>query len=145
MPIFNKRRMLTMSLKNIEVFNFETGEWERDTVKRRDFGTLKKAAPAALVPFALFTPSAFAQEPAQYIGEKSMQVIAHALDPLVELMVALSFPIASVIMVGACFFFMFNNADKAWDMIMKAGLGYVLLQLSPLFLKILQEVGTAVN
>lgn len=134
-----------MSLKNIEVFDFDTGVWRKDAPKKRDYKTIEKIVPATLVPFALFTPQAFAQEPAQYIGEKSMQVIAHALDPLVELMVALSFPIASVIMVGACFFFMFNNADKAWDMIMKAGLGYVLIQLSPLFLKILQEVGTAVS
>jgi len=63
---------------------------------------------------------------------------------MVQIMVAISFPIASVIMIGACFFFMFGNSERAWNMIMNAGLGYVLIQLSPLFLDILREVGEAV-
>ncbi|MFF2752792.1 hypothetical protein ACFVR1_03405 [Psychrobacillus sp. NPDC058041] len=78
------------------------------------------------------------------IADASLNMLATVLDPLIQIMVAISFPIASVIMVGACFMFMFNNSEKAWDMIMKAGLGYVLIQLSPLFLQILHEVGKAV-
>jgi len=66
------------------------------------------------------------------------------LDPLIQVMIAISFPVASVIMIGACFFFMFNNSEKAWSMIMKAGLGYVLIQMSPLFLEILRTIGRAV-
>jgi hypothetical protein len=142
-----------MRTQTIKFSEFMTGEYKQVTPKRK-YGTLKKVATSTLLPFVVMTPKAFASEPAaavpvmgsatQYIGEKSLSVIAHALDPLVQLMVALSFPIASVIMVGACFFFMFNNAEKAWSMIMRAGLGYVLIQLSPLFLKILQEVGNAI-
>ena len=79
-----------------------------------------------------------------FIADKSLEVLANALDPLVQILVAISFPIASVIMVGACFFFMFGNSEKAWNMIMNAGLGYVLIQLSPLFLDILRKVGEAV-
>lgn len=78
------------------------------------------------------------------IADKSLDILAHALDPLIQILVAISFPIASVIMVGACFFFMFGNSEKAWDMIMKAGLGYVLIQLSPLFFDILREVGKTI-
>ncbi|WP_264158174.1 hypothetical protein [Psychrobacillus glaciei] len=36
--------------------------------------------------------------------------------------------------------FMFNNSEKAWDIIMKEGLGYVLVPLPLLFLQILREV-----
>lgn len=79
-----------------------------------------------------------------FVADKSLEVLATALDPLVQILVAISFPIASVIMVGACFFFMFGNSERAWNMIMNAGLGYVLIQLSPLFLDILKEVGEAV-
>lgn len=79
-----------------------------------------------------------------FIADKSLEVLANALDPLVQILVAISFPIASVIMVGACFFFMFGKSEKAWTMIMNAGLGYVLIQLSPLFLQILREVGESV-
>lgn len=79
-----------------------------------------------------------------FIADKSLETLATILDPMVQIMVAISFPIASVIMIGACFFFMFGNSERAWNMIMNAGLGYVLIQLSPLFLDILREVGEAV-
>lgn len=78
------------------------------------------------------------------IADKSLEMLATALDPLVQILVAISFPIASVIMVGACFFFMIGNPEKAWSMIMNAGLGYVLIQISPLFLDILRNVGEAI-
>lgn len=78
------------------------------------------------------------------IADSSLNMLATILDPLVQILVAISFPIASVIMVGACFFFMIGRSEKAWDTIFNAGLGYVLVQMSPLFLNILREVGKAV-
>lgn len=97
----------------------------------------------------MIAPHAFAQEAVpvtatQVIGEKTTQIIAHALDPVVQLLVAMSLPVASVVMVGGCFFFMFGNSEKAWSMIQNAGLGYVLIQVSPMMLKVLEEVGKAV-
>lgn len=83
-------------------------------------------------------------EPVGVIADTSLEMLANVLDPLIQIMVSISFPIASVIMVGACFFFMFGNSEKAWSMIMNAGLGYVIIQLSPLFLNILRNVGEAV-
>lgn len=80
----------------------------------------------------------------EWMSEQTLSALAHVLDPLVDIMVALSFPIASVIIVGSCFFFMFNKSEKAWEMIMKAGLGYVLIQVSPLILNVLKQVGNAV-
>ncbi|MEK3995911.1 hypothetical protein MKY29_14235 [Psychrobacillus sp. FSL K6-2365] len=82
--------------------------------------------------------------PTGFIADTSLEMLANVLDPLVQIMVAISFPIASVIMIGGCFFFMIGNSEKAWQTIMNAGLGYVLIQLSPLFLNILREVGEAV-
>lgn len=80
----------------------------------------------------------------EWMSAQTLSVLSHVLDPLVDIMVALSFPIASVIIVGSCFFFMFDKAEKAWSMIMKAGLGYVLIQVSPLILAVLKQVGNAV-
>ncbi len=80
----------------------------------------------------------------QYIGESALRTLAHALDPLVDILVAISLPVASVVMVGGCFFFILGNSEKAWSMIQNAGLGYVLIQLSPLFIKVLEQVGKAV-
>ncbi|MEH7482604.1 hypothetical protein V7157_16415 [Neobacillus drentensis] len=79
-----------------------------------------------------------------WMGEQALSTLAHVLDPLVDIMVALSFPIASVIIVGSCFQFMFDRADKGWQMIQNAGLGYVLIQVSPLILDVLKQVGNAV-
>ena len=78
------------------------------------------------------------------MGEQTISALAHALDPLVDVLVALSFPIASVIIVGGCFFFMLGNSEKAWSTIQNAGLGYVLIQISPLILNILKQIGNAV-
>jgi len=83
-------------------------------------------------------------QPTGVIADKSLEILATALDPVVQILVAISFPIASVIMVGACFFFMLGNSEKAWGMIMNAGLGYVLIQMSPLFLEIIRTIGEAI-
>lgn len=83
-------------------------------------------------------------EPTGIIAEKSLEILATALDPVVQILVAISFPIASVIMVGGCFFFMLGNSERAWNTIMNAGLGYVLIQMSPLFLEILRTIGKAI-
>lgn len=80
----------------------------------------------------------------EWMGEKTLSALAHVLDPVVDILVALSFPVASVVIVGACFFFIFGNAEKAWGMIQNAGLGYVLIQVSPLILNVLKQVGNAV-
>ncbi|MGE8080908.1 hypothetical protein [Peribacillus loiseleuriae] len=73
-----------------------------------------------------------------------METIAHALDPLVNLMVALNFPVCSVLIVGACFFFMLGKSERAWSGIQNAGLGYILVQIMPMLLNVLKEIGNAV-
>lgn len=83
-------------------------------------------------------------QPVGVVADTSLEILANVLDPLIQIMVAISFPIASVIMIGSCFYFMFGNSEKAWSGIMSAGLGYVIIQLSPLFLDILRQVGEAV-
>ncbi|MEK4085156.1 hypothetical protein [Psychrobacillus sp. FSL K6-1415] len=100
--------------------------------------------PPTTLPIELSSVATPEMIPTGFIADSSLTMIANILDPLVQIMVAFSFPIASVIMTGACFFFMFNNSEKAWDVIMKAGLGYVLFQLMPMFLEILRQVGEAV-
>lgn len=82
--------------------------------------------------------------PTGFIADSSLEMLANVLDPLVQIMVAVSFPIASVIMIGGAFFFMLGNSEKAWQTIFNAGLGYVIIQMSPLFLQILRQVGEAV-
>ncbi|MES1046281.1 hypothetical protein FOA22_17620 [Heyndrickxia oleronia] len=92
----------------------------------------------------IVTASAVPAGAKEWMGEQTLSALAHVLDPVVDILVALSFPIASVVIVGACFMFMFGNSEKAWSMIQNAGLGYVLIQVSPLILNVLKQVGDAV-
>ena len=115
--------------------------------------TINEVVPAAYQPIQAVPDAPVITEPAPVvdgmiqtgvIADTSLEVLATVLDPVVDILIAISFPIASVIMIGACFWFMLGNSEKAWSMIMNAGLGYVLIQLSPLFLDILRTVGEAV-
>jgi flagellar biosynthesis protein FlhB len=90
------------------------------------------------------TPIAVEVTAKEWMSEQTLSTLAHILDPIVDILVALSFPIASVIIVGSCFQFMFDRAEKGWTMIQNAGLGYVLIQVSPLILNVLKQVGNAV-
>lgn len=79
------------------------------------------------------------------VGGTTLQILATALDPVVDIMVAISLPIASVIMVGAGFFFMLGNSEKGWDIIFKCGMGYVFIQIAPFLIDILGTVGEAIR
>lgn len=98
----------------------------------------------ASLPETYTTMAVNAPIPTGYVADKSLEVLATILDPVIDILIAISFPIASVIMIGACFFFMIGNPERAWSMIMNAGLGYVLIQISPMFLDILRTVGEAI-
>lgn len=78
------------------------------------------------------------------VAGTSLKVLASALDPVIQILVAISLPVASIVMVGGCFYFMFGNSEKAWSTIQNAGLGYILIQMSPLFIKVLKEIGSAI-
>lgn len=82
--------------------------------------------------------------PTGYVADKSLEMLASILDPVIQIMVAVSFPLASVIMVGAGFFFMLGNSERAWDIIFKCGMGYIFIQISPMLLDILRTVGEAI-
>jgi hypothetical protein len=154
--------------KGIKFNDFMSGEYkvkEKDKKQRR-MTTVTKLASAAILPLATggaigtvsFAMTAFAASNSvpvvapiaveatakEWMGEHTLSMLAHVLDPVVDVLVALSFPIASVIIVGSCFQFMFDRADKGWQMIQNAGLGYVLIQVSPLILNVLKQVGNAV-
>ncbi|MFC8686293.1 hypothetical protein [Brevibacillus porteri] len=104
----------------------------------------------AMVPLALapaFHASAAESIPVaatQVVAGATLQVLAHALDPLTQILVAISLPVASVVMIGGCFFFMFGQSERAWSTIQNSGLGYLLIQLSPLFIKVLEQIGKSI-
>lgn len=63
----------------------------------------------------------------------------HAFDPLITLVQALAYPVAMVVVLGGALFIMIGNREKGFSMMSGAGLGYVLVQMTPLVLNILVE------
>lgn len=139
------------SVQSIYFNSFMDGSYKGENQKKRDWKIVQKIGTSIALPALLAKPAAAsgleAAVPAsasQYIGEKTLETIAHALDPLIELMVALSFPVCSVIIVGSCFFFMLGKSERAWSGIQNAGLGYILMQIMPMLLNVLKQIGSAV-
>lgn len=63
----------------------------------------------------------------------------HAFDPLIDLIQALAYPVAMIVVLGGALFIMIGNKEKGFAMMQGAGLGYVLVQLMPMVLNILVE------
>jgi hypothetical protein len=138
-----------MKTQTIGFREFMSGDYKKVNKKR----SIGKIVTSTSIPLALIAPNvsfastgqeAVTAGASQWLGEKTLQTLAHALDPLVDIMVALSFPIASVAMLGACFHFFFNNPEKAWSSMQNVGLGYVLIQLMPIILSVLKAVGGSI-
>lgn len=140
-----------MKTQSMSISEFMCGEYKEPTKKSNPMKVIKTVGNTIALPLVVAKP-AFASAPieavptgaSQYIGETTLEIIAHALDPLVDLMVALSFPVCSVIIVGSCFFFMLGKSERAWSGIQNAGLGYILIQIMPLLLNVLKEIGSAI-
>lgn len=139
-----------MKTHAMSIGEFMSGDYKKEKDKV-DYGKIaKRVGTSIAVPLIMAKPAfattteAIPTTAKEWMGEQTLSALAHVLDPVVDILIALSFPVASVVIVGACFFFMFGNADKAWGMIQNAGLGYVLIQVSPLILNVLKQVGNAV-
>lgn len=69
--------------------------------------------------------------------------VVNALDPLVELVKALSYPISLVMMLGGGLLIMIGSSDKEFSMIQKAGLGYIIVQMLPVLMDLIVEIAKA--
>lgn len=70
--------------------------------------------------------------------------VVNAFDPLVQLAQALSYPVGLVMMLGGGLFMMIGNADKGLSMIQKAGFGYIIVQMLPMFMDLLVEIAKSI-
>jgi hypothetical protein len=141
-----KRRTETMSIAE-----FMHGKPETPAKPAR---TALKAAATSAIPLSLAARPAFASGggevatveavPAGAISDAVKERIMGAFDPLVELMISLSYPIAGVMLTGGALAIMIGMRDKGYSMIQMAGIGYILVQMTPLFLDLLVGIGGAV-
>ncbi|MBH0170995.1 hypothetical protein [Fictibacillus sp. 18YEL24] len=132
-------------------------------LKVKDYSKYKAVATGALVPL-IFAPKAFAAEsinqcgqvlavssttaavPVNAVTDKVMgdviSAFAHLFDPLIDLMIAISFPVASAMIVWKIFCGFFKDQGEIWEGIGKVSIVYLLVQMSPIFIKILKSLGT---
>lgn len=62
-----------------------------------------------------------------------------AFNPLIDLIQALAYPIAMVVVLGGAIMVMINQKEKGYSLMMGAGLGYVLVNMTPMVLNILVD------
>lgn len=138
-------------VQTIKFRDFMDGTWQqpKKSELKKLTDTLVKAG--VMIPLAMTSVTAHASAAesvaaagTQLVAGTTLQILAHALDPITQILVAISLPVASIVLIGGCFFFMFNQSEKAWTTIQNAGLGYILIQMSPLFIKVLEQVGKSI-
>jgi hypothetical protein len=150
--------------ESIKFNDFMSGEYKKNDKTKQLKNLNKKAiATGSIIPLALASPKVFAAEsvnqcgnvlavstpqaiPANAVTDKVMgEVIAafaHLFDPIIDLMIAISFPVASAMIVWKIFMGFFKDQSEIWEGIGRISLVYVLVQMSPIFIKILKSIGT---
>lgn len=134
-----KQREESYTIK--QFMNRQTKAEKVKTTKKTRFSK-QALIPLAALPFT-HIQSAFAADPtiattAIASGQMYDKVI-NAFNPLVDLIQALSYPIAMIVVLGGSLCIMIGSKEKGFGMMQAAGLGYVLVQLTPLVLKILVD------
>ncbi|MEI5905622.1 hypothetical protein WAK64_00900 [Bacillus spongiae] len=107
--------------------------------------TVATGTAAASLTNTLFTTHAYAQGPADYVKGQAKEKIVEAFMPLVEMIQALSYPIALVMLTGGALMFMINQKEKGISLIQNASIGYILVQLMPLMMQLLVGIGNTVG
>ncbi|WP_096435901.1 hypothetical protein [Alteribacter populi] len=113
---------------------------------RASLTTLTTGAIAIAVTNTMVTNHAYAQNPAtEYVKGAAKDKIIEAFSPLVDMIQALSYPVALVMLTGGALMFMINQKERGLSMIQHASLGYILVQLMPLFMELLVGIGNTVS
>lgn len=108
-----------------------------------------KALLSFAVPVMLFTgfsPATFAAAPEAIpvMAADTKVKILHALDPLINLIISLSYPIAGVMIAGGCLMIMIGSRERGMQILQNAAIGYILVQLTPMMLNLLVGIGGSV-
>lgn len=73
-----------------------------------------------------------------------MERVTNAFDPLISLIVGLSLPIAGVMLSAGALMIMIGQKEHGYKLLVNCGLGYVLVNMTPLFMELLKSVGDAI-
>lgn len=79
-----------------------------------------------------------------FIDDQLYSRIINAFEPVVFLIKAISYPIASIVALTGGLFVMIGNRDRGFSLMTQAGIGYIIVQMVPLFMKLLAEIAKAI-
>jgi hypothetical protein len=125
-----------------------------ETILFRDFmtGTYKEPKPYSWRREGTLTAAGLALVATPHMSLAAEEVnaevkskIIHAFDPLLDLIISLSIPISSVILAGAALLILIGQKERGYTMMMNCALGYVLVQMTPLFISLLAGIGGAIS
>ncbi|MCU9614058.1 hypothetical protein OEV98_10855 [Caldibacillus lycopersici] len=136
-----------MRTESIEFQSFMSGEYKSKKRLHPKWITVAKGSIAIPIISSLNGSFAFAATQdtvAPVVASTTKESIIHAFDPLIDLMISVALPIAGIMITGGALMIMLGQKDKGFMLIMNASLGYVLVNLSPLLLSLLESVGKAI-
>jgi hypothetical protein len=119
-------------VQSMSVREFMSGEWK---VSKKEKAAFASQASLSLYPLFIAKPAADG-EVAGVITEKTVS----AFDPIVDLIQGLSYPIGLIVMVCGGIVWMIGNKEKGLGLITNGGMGYIIVQMVPLGMKLLVEV-----
>lgn len=79
-----------------------------------------------------------------FIDSQLYSRIMNAFEPVIFLVKAVAYPIATIVGLSGALFIMVGSQEKGFGLIQRAGLGYIILQMVPLLMKLLAEIAKAI-
>jgi len=70
--------------------------------------------------------------------------ILKAFEPVIFLVKAISYPIATLVALGGGLYIMVGNKEKGFGLIQQAAIGYLIVQMIPLLMKLLVEIAKSI-
>jgi hypothetical protein len=140
-----KKKTESMSIKEFMNRGKETLH-ETELIAFKEVEQLGTVATISLLPLAVGSFSKVI--PASAATYEAVSVTANAemydrmvtaFDPLIILVQALAYPIATVVVLAGGLMVMIGMKEKGYSLMMGAGLGYVLVNMTPMVLNILVD------
>ncbi|CAG9612421.1 hypothetical protein BACCIP111899_01597 [Bacillus rhizoplanae] len=79
-----------------------------------------------------------------YVDGQLYSRVTHAFEPVAYLIKAIAYPIASIVAMGGGLFCIIGNKEKGFSLIQQAGIGYIIVQMIPLLMKLLVEIAKSI-
>ncbi|MFC0188253.1 hypothetical protein ACFFJY_08155 [Fictibacillus aquaticus] len=83
-----------------------------------------------------------AHEVGKAVGGEMLAAIGTLFDPLISILISISFPVASAMILWKIFMSYFRDSGDTWEGVGKIAMTHLLIQMSPIFFKILKQLSS---